>query len=84
MEICHIDEFNILYGSYFSTTIQRELALKFIYMMDSSSATYHMNNSKFVFVLKEADRNEEELFYRKFADVIKTMSFYKCFKFRIY
>ena len=81
VEICHIDEFNILYGSNFSTTIQRELALKFIYMMDSSSATYHMNNSKFVFVLKEADRNEAELFYRKIADVIKTMSFYKCFKF---
>lgn len=52
VEIGHIDEFNILYGSNFNTAIQRELALKFIDMMDGSTATYYMNNCKFVFVVK--------------------------------
>ena len=65
VEIGHIDEFNILYGSNFNTAIQRELALKFIYMMDGSTATYYMNNCKFVFVVKEADRALAEAFYQK-------------------
>lgn len=81
VEIGHIDEFNILYGSNFSTAIQRELALKFIYMMDGSTATYYMNNSKFVFVIKEADRASAEAFYRKIVDAINSMYFFKCFKF---
>ena len=81
VEIGHIDEFNILYGSNFNTAIQRELALKFIYMMDGSTATYYMNNCKFVFVVKEADRALAESFYQKIADTIKSMYFFKCFKF---
>ena len=81
VEIGHIDEFNILYGSNFNTAIQRELALKFIYMMDGSTATYYMNNCKFVFVVKEADRALAEAFYQKIADTIKSMYFFKCFKF---
>ena len=81
VEIGHIDEFNILYGSNFNTAIQRELALKFIYMMDDSTATYYMNNCKFVFVIKEADRASAEAFYRKIVDTINSMYFFKCFKF---
>lgn len=81
VEIGHIDEFNILYGSNFNTAIQRELALKFIDMMDGSTATYYMNNCKFVFVVKEADRALAKAFYQKIADTIKSMYFFKCFKF---
>ena len=50
-------------------------------MMDGSTATYDMNNCKFVFVVKEADRALADAFYQKIADTIKSMYFFKCFKF---
>lgn len=36
--------------------------MRFIYMMDAETAVYRMNSTNFAFILRDADRNEAEIF----------------------
>lgn len=65
IEIDHMTDINILYGTNYSDRIQRVLAYRFIYMMDADTAVYRMDNSKFAFILRDADRNDAEQFLEK-------------------
>lgn len=62
IEIDHMTDINILYGTNYSDRIQRVLAYRFIYMMDEDKAVYRMDNSKYAFILKDADRRAAEQF----------------------
>lgn len=81
VEIDHIDEFNILYGADFSSVIQKEMALKYISMMDENKTVYHMNNSKFIFILRDADRGEAKLFMNRIRDAVNKTNVFKGYKF---
>lgn len=65
IEIDHMTDINILYGTNYSDRIQRVLAYRFIYMMDADTAVYQMDNSKFAFILRDAERSEAEQFLEK-------------------
>ena len=62
IELDHISDINILYGKNYSDKIQQEISMRFIYMMDAETAVYRMNSTNFAFILRDADRNEAEIF----------------------
>lgn len=62
VEIDHMADINILYGANYTDRLQREIAHHFIYMMDENKAVYHMNNSNFAFILRDAERVDAGIF----------------------
>lgn len=65
IEIDHMNDINILYGTNYSDRIQKVLAYRFIYMMDADKAVYRMGNSNYVFILRDASREEAAAFLEK-------------------
>ena len=65
IEIDHMNDINILYGTNYSDRIQKVLAYRFIYMMDADKAVYRMGNSYYAFILRDASREEAAAFLEK-------------------
>ena len=65
VEIDHMNDINILYGTNYSDRIQKVLAYRFIYMMDADKAVYRMGNSNYAFILRDASREEAAAFLEK-------------------
>lgn len=65
IEIDHMNDINILYGTNYSDRIQKVLAYRFIYMMDADKAVYRMGNSNYAFILRDASREETAAFLEK-------------------
>lgn len=65
IEIDHMNDINILYGTNYSDRIQKVLAYRFIYMMDADKAVYRMGNSNYAFNLRDASREEAAAFLEK-------------------
>ena len=65
IEIEHMNDINILYGTNYSDRIQKVLAYRFIYMMDADKAVYRMGNSNYAFILRDASREEAAAFLEK-------------------
>lgn len=65
IEIDHMNDINILYGTNYSDRIQKVLAYRFIYMMDAHKAVYRMGNSNYAFILRDASREEAAAFLEK-------------------
>lgn len=65
IEIDHMNDINILYGTNYSDRIQKVLAYRFIYMMDADKAVYRMGNSNYAFILRNASREEAAAFLEK-------------------
>ena len=65
IEIDHMNDINILYGTNYSDRIQKVLAYRFIYMMDADKAVYRMVNSNYAFILRDASREEAAAFLEK-------------------
>ena len=65
IEIDHMNDINILYGTNYSDRIQKVLAYRFIYMMDADKAVYRMGNSNYAFILRDASREEAAGFLEK-------------------
>lgn len=65
IEIDHMNDINILYGTNYSDRIQKVLAYRFIYMMDADKAVYCMGNSNYAFILRDASREEAAAFLEK-------------------
>ena len=65
IEIDHMNDINILYGTNYSDRIQKVLAYRFIYMMDADKAVYRMGNSNYAFILRDASREEAAAFLDK-------------------
>ena len=65
IEIDHMNDINILYGTNYSDWIQKVLAYRFIYMMDADKAVYRMGNSNYAFILRDASREEAAAFLEK-------------------
>lgn len=86
IEFDHMDDMNILYGTNYSEQMQREIGLRFIYMMDADTAVYRMNSSNFAFILRDADREEAEAYMEKIKDTLKENAYIDghFFEFKIY
>ena len=65
IEIDHMNDINILYGTNYSDRIQKVLAYRFIYMMDADKAVYRMGHSNYAFILRDASREEAAAFLEK-------------------
>lgn len=65
IEIDHMNDINILYGTNYSDRIQKVLAYRFIYMMDADKAVYRMGNSNYAFILRDASREDAAVFLEK-------------------
>ena len=65
IEIDHMNDINILYGTNYSDRIQKVLAYRFIYMMDADKAVYRMGNSNYAFILRDASREDAAAFLDK-------------------
>lgn len=65
IEIDHMNDINILYGTNYSDRIQKVLAYRFIYMMDADKAVYRMGNSNYAFILRDASSEEAAAFLAK-------------------
>ena len=81
-----MNDMNILYGTNYSEQMQREIGLRFIYMMDADTAVYRMNSSNFAFILRDADREEAEAYMEKIKDTLKENAYIDghFFEFKIY
>ena len=86
IEFDHMNDMNILYGTNYSEQMQREIGLRFIYMMDADAAVYRMNSSNFAFILRDADREEAEAYMEKIKDTLKENAYIDghFFEFKIY
>lgn len=86
IEFDHMNDMNILYGTNYSEQMQREIGLRFIYMMDADTAVYRMNGSNFAFILRDADREEAEAYMEKIKDTLKENAYIDghFFEFKIY
>ena len=86
IEFDHMNNMNILYGTNYSEQMQREIGLRFIYMMDADTAVYRMNSSNFAFILRDADREEAEAYMEKIKDTLKENAYIDghFFEFKIY
>ena len=86
IEFDHMNDMNILYGTNYSEQMQREIGLRFIYMMDANTAVYRMNSSNFAFILRNADREEAEAYMEKIKDTLKENAYIDghFFEFKIY
>lgn len=65
IEIDHMNDINILYGTNYSDRIQKVLAYRFIYMMDADKAVYRMGNSNYAFILRDVSREDAAAFLEK-------------------
>lgn len=86
IEFDHMNDMNILYGTNYNEQMQREIGLRFIYMMDADTAVYRMNSSNFAFILRDADREEAEAYMEKIKDTLKENAYIDghFFEFKIY
>lgn len=86
IEFDHMNDMNILYGTNYSEQMQREIGLRFIYMMDADTSVYRMNSSNFAFILRDADREEAEAYMEKIKDTLKENAYIDghFFEFKIY
>lgn len=86
IEFDHMNDMNILYGTNYSEQMQREIGLRFIYMMDADTAVYRMNSSNFAFILRNADREEAEAYIEKIKYTLKENAYIDghFFEFKIY
>ena len=86
IEFDHMNDMNILYGTNYSEQMQREIGIRFIYMMDADTAVYRMNSSNFAFILRNADREEAEAYMEKIRDTLKENAYIDghFFEFKIY
>lgn len=86
IEFDHMNDMNILYGTNYSEQMQREIGLRFIYMMDADTAVYRMNSSNFAFILRDAYREEAEAYMEKIKDTLKENAYIDghFFEFKIY
>lgn len=86
IEFDYMNDMNILYGTNYSEQMQREIGLRFIYMMDADTAVYRMNSSNFAFILRDADREEAEAYMEKIKDTLKENAYIDghFFEFKIY
>lgn len=86
IEFDHMNDMNILYGTNYSEQMQREIGLRFIYMMDADTAVYRINSSNFAFILRDADREEAEAYMEKIKDTLKENAYIDghFFEFKIY
>lgn len=86
IEFDHMNDMNILHGTNYSEQMQREIGLRFIYMMDADTAVYRMNSSNFAFILRDADREEAEAYMEKIKDTLKENAYIDghFFEFKIY
>ena len=86
IEFDHMNDMNILYGTNYSEQMQREIGLRFIYMMDADTAVYRMNSSNFAFILRDADREEADAYMEKIKDTLKENAYIDghFFEFKIY
>ena len=86
IEFDHMNDMNILYGTNYSEQMQREIGLRFIYMMDADTAVYRMNSSNFAIILRDADREEAEAYMEKIKDTLKENAYIDghFFEFKIY
>lgn len=86
IEFDHMNDMNILYGTNYREQMQREIGLRFIYMMDADTAVYRMNSSNFAFILRDADREEAEAYMEKIKDTLKENAYIDghFFEFKIY
>lgn len=67
IEIDHMNDINILYGTNYSDRIQKVLAYRFIYMMDADKAVYRMGNSNYAFILRMPAVKRLRHFWRRFV-----------------
>lgn len=58
IQIEGFNTFNLIYGVDYSSRLLREIGHKFIGMMDMQKAVYHMEGERFVFILKDAGRED--------------------------
>ena len=65
----HIGDLKIIYGENSSDTLFEDIAIRFIYMMDDNKAVYRINETGFVFVLRDVDRE----FVCQYANEIKNI-----------
>lgn len=65
----HMDDLNMVYGQKCGRYIYRTVAVRFIYMMKENTAVYRVNDSGFVFVLK--DETVEDA--KKMSERIRTI-----------
>lgn len=86
IEFDHMNDMNILYGTNYREQMQREIGIRFIYMMDADTAVYRMNSSNFAFILRNADREEAEAYMEKIRDTLKENAYIDghFFEFKIY
>lgn len=86
IEFDHMNDMNILYGTNYSEQMQREIGIRFIYMMDADTAVYRMNSSNFAFILRNADWEEAEAYMEKIKDTLKENAYIDghFFEFKIY
>lgn len=86
IEFDHMNDMNILYGTNYSEQMQREIGIRFIYMMDADTAVYRMNSSNFAFILRNAGREEAEAYMEKIRDTLKENAYIDghFFEFKIY
>lgn len=68
----HMDEFNMLYGQKNVDFVYHMLALRFIYLMSGDTAVYRVNDSGFVFVLKNYTREQTEQFAQQIREILQT------------
>lgn len=71
IEIDHMNDINILYGTNYSDRIQKVLAYRFIYMMDADKAVYRIGDSNYAFILRDADREEAAEFLEQIRDKLE-------------
>lgn len=71
VKIEHLNDLSILYGFDCRNRILRELATRFIYMMDENKSVYRVEGSRFAFLLKGYGRAESEGFVERVKKVLE-------------
>lgn len=71
LKIEHLNDLSILYGFDCRNRILRELATRFIYMMDKNKSVYRVEGSRFAFLLKGYGRAESEGFVERVKKVLE-------------
>ncbi len=71
VKIEHLNDLSILYGFDCRNRILKELATRFIYMMDENKSVYRIEGSRFAFLLKGYGRAESEGFVERVKKVLE-------------
>lgn len=71
IELVGFDTFHLLYGLDYSGELLKEIALSFIYMMNEKRCVYRLESERFVFILKEAGREELISFEKRVRQTLK-------------